>query len=299
MGAYLTDPEVAKVTTMAVRDTFEYAASAMQGWRDTMEDYCVVSVDSEVVCLGVLDGHGGKEVAAFAAGYLARTIPQKILTTDSELALRTSFLEVDDQLRTVEVQSQLARSLNDGTEGAVIVSDQGCAALVALLTDSHLVVANAGDCRCVLGVNGEAVQVTTDHKPLLPSERQRILSAGSSVIDGRVNDILDLSRGLGDLAFKANGALPPESQAITAVPETYTVPVTADTDFVVMATDGVWDVLTSEACVDLIYREMRGRTVGEVAEKVLENCLAADPNNLGGLGCDNMACVLIRFLKPT
>jgi len=300
MGAYLPDPEVSKVTTAGEAATFAYAACAMQGWRESMEDFCVLDLELApgVACLGVLDGHGGQQVAAFAAGYLARSIVGK-LGGEVETVLRDSFLAVDEALRTEEVQRQLASSLGDGTAGDVIASEQGCAALLSLLIGSDLYLANAGDCRCVMGVNGQAVQLTTDHKPSLPLERTRILAAGSAVLDGRVNDILDLSRGLGDLAFKGNSSLSAEAQAITALPDVVKVPITPSADFLVMATDGVWDVLTSEACVDYVYREMAGRELKEVVEGLLGTCLASDPNNLGGLGCDNMACVLVRFSRST
>jgi serine/threonine protein phosphatase PrpC len=301
MGAYLTDPEVAKVTTVGETATFAFAVSAMQGWRDSMEDYCVVDLEvgQGAVCLGVLDGHGGKEVAAFAAGHLARSIAGKLSSNTVETVLKDSFLEVDEALRTGEVQAQLGNSLGDGTTGEVIANEQGCAALISLLMGSDVYIANAGDCRCVMGVNGQAIQLTTDHKPILPLERERIVAAGSTVVDGRVNDILDLSRGLGDLVFKGNADISAEAQAITALPDVIKVKITPNTDFMVMATDGVWDVLTSEACVDFVYQKMRGKGLKEVAEGLLGACLASDPNNLGGLGCDNMACVLIRFSSST
>lgn len=299
MGAYLADPEVAKVTKAGETASFAYAACAMQGWRDSMEDFCVLEVAPEAACLGVLDGHGGQQVAAFAAQHLARSIAGKWGEREVERGLKDSFLAVDEALRTEEVRKQLANSLGDGTTGEAIANDQGCAALLSVLIGSDIYIANAGDCRCVLGVNGQSVQLTTDHKPSLPEERDRILAAGSSITDGRVNDILDLSRGLGDLSFKANPVLAAEAQAITALPDVIKVPLTPDTDFLVMATDGVWDVLTSEACVDYVYREMRGRELKAVAEGLLDACLASDPNNLGGLGCDNMACVLVRFSRFT
>ena len=126
MGACLTDPEVAKVTTEGETATFAYAVSAMQGWRDSMEDYCVVDleVSQGAVCLGVLDGHGGKEVAAFAAGYLARSIAAKLSSNTAETALKDSFLAVDEALRTREVQTQLGNSLGDGTAGEEIAHEQ-------------------------------------------------------------------------------------------------------------------------------------------------------------------------------
>jgi serine/threonine protein phosphatase PrpC len=83
-----------------------------------------------------------------------------------------------------------------------------------------LYVANAGDARCVLGVNGKAVPMSVDHKPSLPGERQRILRAGSVInADGRIDGNLNLSRALGDLRYKRNENLRPHEHAITAFPD--------------------------------------------------------------------------------
>lgn len=65
----------------------------------------------------------------------------------------------------------------------------------------------------------QTVELTTDHKPDLPEELQRITAAGGSVDDGRVMGNLNLSRSIGDLEYKKNSALPLSQQMITAKPE--------------------------------------------------------------------------------
>ena len=77
-------------------------------------------------------------------------------------------------------------------------SDSGCTAVVALLRKDELVVANAGDSRCVLCRDGKAIDLSIDHKPEDDEERRRIEGAGGKVTaDGRVNGGLNLSRALG------------------------------------------------------------------------------------------------------
>lgn len=66
----------------------------------------------------------------------------------------------------------------------------------------RLVVANAGDSRCVLARKGEAVSLSFDHKPENEEERERIEKAGSVIMEGRVDGNLNLSRSLGDLKYK-------------------------------------------------------------------------------------------------
>ena len=61
-------------------------------------------------------------------------------------------------------------------------------------------IANAGDCRAVaVTYSGEIKRLTTDHKPFVASEEERINKAGGFVEYGRVNGCLNLSRAIGDL----------------------------------------------------------------------------------------------------
>jgi len=103
----------------------------------------------------------------------------------------------------------------------------GATAVVALIQNGNLIVANAGDSRCVLSENGIAVDLSEDHSPDLPREKERILKAGGFpfsffppppplpflsladsflfllllssgyISEGRVNGNLNLSRAIG------------------------------------------------------------------------------------------------------
>lgn len=81
--------------------------------------------------------------------------------------------------------------------------DSGCTAVVALVSGRDLYVANAGDSRCVVCRNGKAIEMSFDHKPEDEEESDRIQKAGGKVtLDGRVNGGLNLSRAIGDHAYK-------------------------------------------------------------------------------------------------
>lgn len=73
---------------------------------------------------------------------------------------------------------------------------------MVLITPLVYVVANSGDSRSVLCRKGKTIQLSYDHKPDNASEYDRIYSAGAKIISGRVNGILNLSRGFGDFRFK-------------------------------------------------------------------------------------------------
>ena len=73
---------------------------------------------------------------------------------------------------------------------------------MALITDTEIYCANSGDSRSVLSSNGKAIELSVDHKPDLPTEKERIERAGGFVEDNRVKGVLNLSRSLGDLEYK-------------------------------------------------------------------------------------------------
>ncbi|XP_056134488.1 protein phosphatase 1G isoform X2 [Lampris incognitus] len=180
-------------------------------------------------------------------------------------------------------------------------SDSGTTAVVALIRGKQLIVANAGDSRCVVSERGKAVDMSYDHKPEDELELARIKNAGGKVtMDGRVNGGLNLSRAIGDHFYKRNKALPPEEQMISALPDVKVLTLNEDHDFMVIACDGIWNVLSSQEVVDFISERIKPDHRGKVlplptiVEELLDHCLAPDTSG-DGTGCDNMTCMIITF----
>jgi len=175
----------------------------------------------------------------------------------------------------------------------------GCTAVVALLVGRELLVANAGDSRCVLCRNGKTVEMSFDHKPEDELESQRITKAGGRVtMDGRVNGGLNLSRAIGDHAYKMNKDLKPEEQMISAMPDVKKVTLEDDDEFMVLACDGIWNYMSSEEVVEFVRKRLaeNREKVSSICEELFVNCLA--PNTAGdGTGCDNMTAVIVQFKK--
>uniref|UniRef100_A0A3Q0RFY2 Protein phosphatase 1G n=1 Tax=Amphilophus citrinellus TaxID=61819 RepID=A0A3Q0RFY2_AMPCI len=180
-------------------------------------------------------------------------------------------------------------------------SDSGTTAVVALIRGKQLIVANAGDSRCVVSERGKAVDMSYDHKPEDEVELARIKNAGGKVtMDGRVNGGLNLSRAIGDHFYKRNKSLPPEEQMISAMPDVKVLTLNEDHDFMVIACDGIWNVLSSQEVVDFISERIKpdqsgkARPLSSIVEELLDHCLAPDTSG-DGTGCDNMTCVIISF----
>lgn len=125
----------------------------------------------------------------------------------------------------------------------------GCTATVALVTRTEIICANSGDSRTVLAKGGVARDMSIDHKPDDPAEKRRIENAGGFVEDGRVNGMLALSRALGDFEYKSNKMVNPKDQVVSAFPDVKIEPITPDTQFVLLACDGIWDVKTSQEAI--------------------------------------------------
>ena len=122
-----------------------------------------------------------------------------------------------------------------------------------------LYMANAGDCRAVLSHEGLAVNLTQDHKPKVEAEKARIEAAGGWIANGRLNGVLGVSRAFGDAEHKAprcQAAWGSEfsSDPLTAAPEVTGVVLCPGDEFLIIASDGLWDVLSSQEAVNFTRR---------------------------------------------
>ena len=173
----------------------------------------------------------------------------------------------------------------------------GCTAVSVLIHNNSVVVANTGDSRCVMSRRGEATPLTLDHKPIIFEEAQRIIRAGGFVRDNRVNGALNISRTIGDLDFKRNTELPHTEQMVIATPDITELELHEGDEFLVLACDGIWDVLSNQEAVDFVRKRIRqGQSLKQICEAMCDHCLAPD---LKGLcrGADNMSVILILFRK--
>ncbi|XP_059456662.1 probable protein phosphatase 2C 60 [Corylus avellana] len=331
MGIYLSAPKTEKASEDGENDRLRYGLSSMQGWRATMEDAHAAypDLDSSTSFFGVYDGHGGKVVAKFCAKYLHRQMLKHEVHVAGDLgsSVQKAFLRMDEMMCGQRGWRELARlgdkmdkfsgmiegliwspkggEVNDhiddwpseeGPHSDFHGPNSGCTACVAIIRNNQLLVANAGDSRCVISKKGQAYNLSTDHKPNLEIEKERILKAGGFIQYGRVNGSLNLARAIGDVEFKQNKLLPAEQQIITAYPDITTVELCDDDEFFVLACDGIWDCLSSQQLVDFIREELKTESkLSVICERVFDKCLAP---SAGGEGCDNMTMILVQFKKP-
>ncbi|XP_067663840.1 probable protein phosphatase 2C T23F11.1 [Haliotis asinina] len=287
MGQTLSEPVTAKETSKCENSYAKVASSCMQGWRINMEDahthLLSLPGDKDSCFFGVFDGHGGVKVAQYAGLNLHKKIVAQSAYAQGNVAeaLRSGFLSLDEEMMKDEtMKDELA----------------GTTAVVALIKNNKIYCANVGDSRAVACVAGEVEQLSFDHKPGNEQETRRIIAAGGWVEFNRVNGNLALSRALGDFVFKKNDKKRAEEQIVTANPDVIEKMITKDHEFLVLACDGIWDVLTNQEVVDFVRgRIAQGMEPEIICEELMTRCLAPDCQ-MGGLGCDNMTVVLVCFL---
>ena len=132
--------------------------------------------------------------------------------------------------------------------------------------------------------------MSVDHKPYNDAEERRIVAAGGTVTMRRVNGDLAVSRALGDFVYKHAPGRPAEQQQVSPEPE-IRVQERSDADaFLVLACDGVWDVMSNSDVGDfLLARTGDGiEALDELAESLIQECLARGSR-------DNMSAIIVAF----
>lgn len=287
MGAFLDKPLTDKTCDSQEANGMRAYSCSMQGWRITMEDAHVMCPkldgNEETAFYGVFDGHGGTYSSEYCRNHLLPILlsqPEykgKDTTPDDyKVIMRNGFLAMDAEMRKKQSDNDNDRS--------------GSTAITAFVTPNHIIVANCGDSRCVLARDGQAIPLSTDHKPYNAAERDRINNAGGSVMAGRVNGDLAVSRALGDFPFKGNADLPAEKQMVSPEPDILVIDRNEKDNYLIFACDGIWDAITEpQECVNIVSDLLESSVSVEVAlADLFELCLQRNSK-------DNMTMVLVLF----
>uniref|UniRef100_A0A7N0V256 Protein-serine/threonine phosphatase n=1 Tax=Kalanchoe fedtschenkoi TaxID=63787 RepID=A0A7N0V256_KALFE len=223
-----------------------WGSFATCGKRETMEDTHFLIPKTcngrDIHILGIFDGHRGGAAAEFSARALPGYLKSSRSAASPAEALHEAFLNTNAGFR-----DELNRLRK--TKGAVKKDwHPGCTAIVALLAGGRLLVANAGDCRAILCRAGLPLPLSKDHVASCPEERKRVISAGGEVkwqVDTwRVGPAaLQVTRSIGDDDLKP---------FVTAEPEVTETILSPGDEYLVVASDGLWDVISNDEVVRII-----------------------------------------------
>lgn len=149
-----------------------------------------------------------------------------------------------------------------------------------------MLIANAGDCRAVLGKRGIAIKLSEDHKPSSTPERLRIEKLGGEVYDGYLNGQLSVARALGDWHMKGPRG---SSCPLSAEPELQETILSDEDEFLILGCDGLWDVMSSQCAVTMARKELMLHNDPERCSRELVR------EALKRNSCDNLTVIIVCF----
>jgi len=286
--------------------------SSRRNSRVTMEDFVTVEMNlfgSErhpVFYAGVFDGHNGNSTSEVLHRLLHESIKTRVDLfdpfTENETTreiLNQVFLEFDlallrmerdeyrcnksNVLRRTGKPVKLRRAVASVGAGRS-TSCSGSTATIVLVSRDKAVIAWVGDSRAVLCRNGVAKRLTRDHKGTDALERERIRTCGGMVSsDGRLYHDLSISRAFGSFKHKFHDITTEDTivdaaiqlrNPLLCVPEIEIVDIQTTDEFIVIASDGVWDTLSDEQVASFIKTQVQIGNKNTAAELLVDFAIA-------------------------
>ncbi|TKY66490.1 phosphatase 2C 39 [Spatholobus suberectus] len=235
-----------------------------------MEDFVVAQfkqVDSnELGLFAIFDGHSGHSVPDYLRSHLFDNIlKEPNFWTEPADAVKRAYSKTDSTI--LDKSGELGRG--------------GSTAVTAILINCQkLVVANIGDSRAVICKNGVAKQLSVDHEPSVESEDIRNRGGFVSNFPGdvpRVDGQLAVSRAFGDKSLKKH--LSSEPHVIMEKIDD------DDAEFVILASDGLWKVMSNQEAVDAIRDIKDARSAAKLLTEEARNRKSSD----------DISCVVVKF----
>lgn len=221
--------------------------------------------------VGIYDGHGGPEASRFVNERLFRHI--KNLTSENQgmsaNVINKAFWATEKDFLSLVEEQWLHKPQ---------IASVGSCCLVGIICNGEIFIANAGDSRAVLGRMDEAtkevkaVQLSTEHNACLESVRRELRSLHPNDPQivvmkhqvWRVKGLIQVSRSIGDaylkkaefnaapLLAKFRLSEPFEKPILTAEPTILVQTLCLQDQFLIFASDGLWEHLTNQEAVDIV-----------------------------------------------
>ncbi|XP_047170656.1 probable protein phosphatase 2C 34 isoform X1 [Vigna umbellata] len=287
-----------------------------RGQKGVNQDCCIVweefGCQEDTIFCGIFDGHG--PWGHFVAKRVRESMPPSLLCNWQETLAQTS---VDPGVDVEEGKRQLYRFnvwKHSYLKTCAAIDEElkqqrkidsfysGTTALSIVRQGELIVVANVGDSRAVLATTSDegslvAVQLTVDFKPNLPQEAERIIQCQGRVFcledEPGVHRVwlpdaespgLAMSRAFGDYCIKGHGLI--------SVPEVTHRNISVRDQFVVLATDGVWDVISNKEAVEIVSSTA---DKAKAAKKLVECAEHAWKRKRRGIAVDDISAICLFF----
>ena len=246
-----------------------------QGGRHYMEDKIdvVIPFYEDYEYYAVFDGHGGSDVVSFVQSHM-----KDILFSLLQTMIQRQYCEEEILYHAFKKVVEVLPAQFSKRQGTTVV--------IVLRKGHKLWVANCGDSRAIAVLNnGKVIELTYDHKPYRQDEYFRIKSAGGYVAPSfkgdvyRVNGSLAVSRSVGDFELYPH---------VTWKPEISLIKITHQSFFVVLATDGLWDVIDNEEVAHILLHSQKCNI-----EEDIGNVLCSTARKRGS--SDNFSLIIVKL----
>ncbi|KAJ7196174.1 hypothetical protein O6H91_Y509100 [Diphasiastrum complanatum] len=265
----------------------EFSIAVVQA-NQYQEDQSQIETGSYGTFVGVHDGHGGPEASHYVNDNLFLNVEKYALEHGgmSSDVLRQAFIATDEAFLSLVANSWLANPQ---------IASVGSCCLVGVICGDMLYIANLGDSRAVLGRSFskrsiQAVQLSTEHNASLLAVREELQSIhpdDSQIVElkqgvWRVKGIIQVSRSIGDVYLKkpeynkdpllARFQLsePLQRPVLTAEPSVSAYNLGRQDKFVIFASDGLWEHLTNQEAVNIVYSSPRKGIARNLVKAALE-----------------------------
>ncbi|CAA2967249.1 probable protein phosphatase 2C 63 [Olea europaea var. sylvestris] len=268
----------------------DFSIAAVQA-NSSMEDQSQIFTSASTTYVGVYDGHGGPEASRFVNRHLFPYL-QKFETEQGGLSadvIKKAFHATEEDFTRLVKQSMPVKPQ---------IASVGSCCILGAISDGELYVANLGDSRAVLGRRGfdgernsvVAERLSTDHNVSSEKVRREVQSLhpdDSSIVlqchgVWRIKGIIQVSRSIGDVYLKkpefnrdpifrqfAN-PFPMKRPALTAEPSIVTRNLRPHDLFLIFASDGLWEHLSDEVAVQIVFKHPRAGIAKRLVVAALE-----------------------------
>lgn len=257
-----------------------WGSVSLQGPREEMEDDIVLRPNTlqGFSFAAVFDGHGGFASVQFLRDELYKECLEAL--QGGLLLLEKDFKAVEEALKQAFVKADM-RLLKWLEMKGEEEDESGATATAIFLGNNKLLISHIGDSSVVLCRSGKPELLTSPHRPYGSNkaslqEIKRIREAGGWITNGRICGDIAVSRAFGDMRFKTKkiemlqkGAqegrwtekfisrVQFKDDLVVARPDIYQVTLGSDAEFIVLASDGLWDYMSSSDAVSFVRDQLR------------------------------------------
>jgi len=247
--------------------------------------------ETRVSFFTVCDGHGGVQAADFVNNHLFdNIIACPNFLEDTETAILSGFEQTEKAFSKFVRDEEI-----DGMIGTTVTA--------VLIIENQLYIANLGDSEAVLCSGGKDHLLTEPHIPSNPQEECRVKHVGGTIVADKrgtkrlghpawnsklVN--IGVTRAIGDYFFKNEEYVGTRQSGLIAVPSIKKWNLTAEDQFLIIASDGFWDVVKHKEAVDFVNHNL-DLDSDIICKQLLELSSSRRSN-------DNITVLLIKFAMP-